>query len=118
MRSYFHGFQPGFTVVEVMIALVLVSLALLALDRTTTQIVQRVADAHRESLAADVAHEQLNHIIATQCTTQNGADSVNGVMVQWTTRANAGFASTTQQIRYPIASGVHDESLEVMLPCR
>jgi len=110
--------HSGFTTIEVMFALALLSLAIIALLGDTTRTVRALADSHRESIAADLARRQLDHIIATPCANTTGADSVNGVVVRWTTTSANHVATIDQYIRYPVTHGQHLDSLHAMVACR
>jgi Tfp pilus assembly protein PilV len=112
-----HNTHTGFTTLEAMLALMLISVTLVALDGATTLTLRRMTDHHRESMAADMARQQVDRIIATHCANSAGLDSSNGVAVQWTTTAINGVATVDQQLRYPIAIGQHHESLQSTVSC-
>lgn len=112
--------RGAFTLIEVLFALILVSVALLALEATTTRTLQRIADTHREALATALARQQLDRLIASQCASSAGVDSVSDVVVHWGTRVSATIPPTAmvvQHAQYSLAFGAHHDSLTALIPC-
>jgi prepilin-type N-terminal cleavage/methylation domain-containing protein len=91
--------RAGFSVIEVLFALVLVSIGLLGMAGSSALAVRSVAFAAREHHATRIAGARLARLIAAGCSAaQSGAvrDDATGVEERWTVDPPRNGAATVQ----------------------
>lgn len=117
-----HAGRSGFSLVEVMVALLLVVVALVALEAGAAATVRTIADAEREATAMRLAEGERERAYGSACASARGMDTTNGVRVAWSaTPAQAGaaaalvsHASGAFRTRY----GLHASVFDGAGPCR
>lgn len=114
--------RAGFTIVEVMVALLLVVVALVALEGGVAVTVRTLADAEREATATRLAETEREHAYATPCAAAHGVDTTNGVRVGWSvTPAGVGGAAmlvTHASGAFRTRYGIHATGFDGAGPCR
>jgi prepilin-type N-terminal cleavage/methylation domain-containing protein len=121
-NTHGHVARAGFSLVEVMVALLLVVVALVALEAGAAVTVRTLADAGRETTAMRFAEGERERAYGAPCAAARGVDSANGVRVAWSatpvsvggTAVLAMRASGAFRTRY----GLHASAFDGAGPCR
>ncbi len=79
------GDRHGFTIVELLFALVILSAGLLALHGSSALALRMVGGGWTHTLAANVARERLEQLRASACTGAfSGSNETRGIRARWT----------------------------------
>lgn len=110
--------RKGFTLVELMVAMMLFSVGILALASTSAVVVRQLGDASNMSVAATVAQARIERLRTASCTTSQ-ADSVaaRGVMATWVVTPMTRSAQIDVTVRYNTRQGLRQQSYRSMVPC-
>ena len=113
--------RPGLTVVEVLVALMLVTIGLLAIAGSTSLALRTTLDAARRHAAAQRAVSRVAQLAAAGCDRAAGgadADAVRQVSERWTIVARAnGFAIISDSVMWTSARGARSFSLTSAFTC-
>ena len=113
--------RAGFTLVEVMVALLLLVVALVALEGGAAVTVRMLADAERETVAMRLAEGERERAYGSRCAAAVGVDSTNGVRVGWSAAPVAGGSAllvTRAAGAFRTRYGMHATSFDGAGPCR
>ena len=92
----------GFTLVELLVAIVLIDAGLLAVVQTTAVVVRRRNDARARAIAAYAAATRLEQLLASPCATTSGASGTAGLTETWSSQ----LAGHTRGVSDSVAFGV------------
>lgn len=95
MRNERHA-AAGFTLIEVVVAIVVLTIGLLALAASAAATVRSMTDGARVSGIARAAEAARERAYASTCAPGSGSDSATGAYVTWTA-APAGSALVLRQ---------------------
>jgi Tfp pilus assembly protein PilV len=111
--------RAGITLVEIMIAVTVLSIGVLGLATTASYVSMQMGGGSQQTNAANVAQTVYDSLAARPCATlSNGSGTKNRVNVAWTV-ADSGFADyITQTITYKTRRGNRTITFRSMLPCR
>lgn len=117
-----HENETGFTVVEVLIAMIVLAVGLLGLLGATTSVIRNLGEGDKEVAAAYYANERLERLDALGCDqVTNGSEVRGGVYnINWTVDGSAasGVRHILLTVSYPISAGrSRTDSLEKALTC-
>lgn len=102
-----HEMTAGFTLIEVVVAIVILSIGVLALAASAAATVRSTADGERIDGIARAAESERERSYASTCAAAAGVDSVSGARVVWTaTPAGAVLALRQTLTLAPNATGV------------
>ena len=91
--------RDAFTLVELLVALVLVAIALLALSATTALVVRELAGAAARSTAGMALRNRVERFLLLPCATAASAEAVqHGVRERWQTTAVDSAASLRDSV--------------------
>lgn len=93
--------RHGFTLIEVVVATVMLAVGVLALAAGATAAVRSMADSARIMGAARAAEAERERIFATSCAAGAGVDSVDGARITWTASPMGSVLSIQQSITLP-----------------
>lgn len=112
--------RAGFTLVEVMVALLLLVVALVALEGGAAVTVRMLADADRETAMMRLAEGERERAYGTPCAAARGVDSTNGVRVGWSAMpvGGSGMLITRASGAFRTRYGMHATSFDGAGPCR
>ena len=83
--------QDGFTVIEVIIAIVILSIGLLGLTATAASVTRMVAQGQRYNNASALANQRFEKIRGQRCSTMAGGSAVQGAYsISWTVTSVSG----------------------------
>src|SRR5580698_455774 len=112
------SFPQGFTIVEVLVALVVIVLVLGGLEGATAGTLRKLQDSDNESLAAQLVQTRAEWLLAGPCTPSGGTDSTNRVATTWLATTDGQLVRVAQTVRYPTAFGIHTEAYQTMGWCQ
>ena len=114
-----HLARPGLTVVEVLVALVLVAVGLLAIAGASALALRAASLVSRERLAVRQADRRLARLTAAGCTSASaGTDSVGGMLERWTIADSlGGVASVEASVEWQAGARLRVLTLRSALVC-
>jgi Tfp pilus assembly protein PilV len=96
----------GFTLVETLVALLLLQVGMLALAATSAVAARDLAIAHRSVRAQSIALNQLESLAADGCAASGGATSVaGGYDVRWTVQADDRRRTLSVRVAFALPGG-------------
>lgn len=109
--------RRGFTIVELIVAMMLVAVGLLSLVGANTVFVRRRNEARQRLAAVAAAANRVATLSSNPCLPTNGSAAASGIFERWSVvlRANA-----TREIADSVtfgASPAHDIVIRTRLPC-
>ena len=113
--------ESGFTIIEILIAVVMLSFGLLGMLGATAATIRVIGDSDRMVTAAYRATQRLERLEALACdAARSGTDTQQGVDIAWTVGGTA--ADRTRMITltatYPLSRGrVRVDTFEKALQC-
>jgi len=98
--------RTGFTLIEVIIALVLFEFAMLALAAATSVAARNLAAANLGARALDAAHNRVEQLRVTSCSTPgSGSESARGVTEFWNVRGTDRVRFVSDSVEYALPDG-------------
>jgi Tfp pilus assembly protein PilV len=76
----------GFSLVELLVAIVLIDVGLLAVVQTTAVVVHRRNEAHVRAMAVSTAANRLEQLLASPCATTSGESATAALTETWSSR--------------------------------
>ena len=115
--------RRGVTMIELMVALVVVSVGLLALASGATLMTRLMGGGSTQTRAALLAQSRLEQLRAVSCTNAtSGQDTVRGIVSRWTTTSI--MSATTRRgisinltVTYPMTQGTRTQTYRTIFPC-
>lgn len=108
----------GFILAEALIALLVLGVVFLALEGSLTIVVRSLADSERETVATRLAETQRERAFAAACAAASGTDSLNAVIVTWTSSRTGRLVRVSQTSRYPRRIGDRVEQYDAVSACQ
>lgn len=109
--------RTGFTLIEVMIAVVVLTVGALALAGSSAVTVRRMSENERRATAAGVARNRAESAHAYSCGLPSGIDQWLSVRSEWWTSAGAYSADIRQKVSYLTRTGTHGDDFLTAVPC-
>jgi len=110
--------QRGFTIVELLVAVVIFSVGLLALAGTSSVILTSLTSTQSRTIAANVAESRFERIRATACTARAaGTATSRGIAESWTLDRLARADDVTVAVTFVSNHQSRTERFESFLPC-
>ena len=110
--------RRGMTLVELVVAMTIIGVALLALAGSATLVTRLMGGGARQALAASVAQSHLERLRAVNCASvASGTDTERGVVSTWTSTTITRGRSITLTVRYPMQRGNRTQTYRTILPC-
>jgi type IV pilus modification protein PilV len=113
--------ERGFTIVEVIIAMIVLTVGLLGLVSTAALTTRMISQGQRYSEAAALANQQFEILRATPCASMaNGSNSVGQVQVAWTVvaiQSNRARQSTVT-VTSSTGRGTRTDQFQTIIYCR
>ena len=98
--------RAGFTIVELLVAMMVFGIGVLGLAATTATVTRLMGSASRNTLAATVAQSRIEKLRGTACASlAGGSEKVRGITSTWTVTAATRGVSITETVSYPNARG-------------
>jgi hypothetical protein len=110
--------RSAFTVVELLVALVVLTIGLLALAGTAGLVAAHVGDGGRLSASAHIARTILDSLGATTCEVAgSGSTTRDGAAATWTVTRDSTRALVDLTVRSSLRRGVRQDSFQLVVPC-
>ena len=110
--------RAGFTLVELMVAMLMFTVGLLALASTSAVVVSQMGDAGRMGVAASAAQTRIERLRSGACTTaQTGTNAARGVSESWTVTPMTRSARIDVTITYNTRRGLRSQTYRSMMRC-
>ena len=110
--------RRGMTLVEMIVALTIIGVGLLALAGSAALVTRLMGGGARQTLAASLVQARLEALRATNCANvTSGTETIRGVVVTWTSQAITRGKSVTVTARYPMTRGNRTQTYRTILPC-
>jgi len=108
--------ESGFSLLELLVAILLIDVALLAVARTHAVVVRQRNDGRMRSAAVNAAATRIEQLLASPCAAASGSSSLPASSETW----SAQFDGHTREVSDSVAFGVpaqHIVVLRTRLPC-
>lgn len=110
--------QRGFTLVELLVAVVLFSIGLLALVGGSAVMMNTLGDSQSKTIAAAVAESRFEKIRATACASRTSGSAVSrGVTETWTRAPLARADDVTVTVQLTGRHRTQTQTFQSYLPC-
>jgi type II secretion system protein I len=110
--------ERGYTIVELLIAVVIFSVGLLALAGTASVILTSLTSTQSRTIAAGVAESRFERIRATPCATRaSGTAKTRGIAEAWTLDRLARADDVTVAVTFMSNHRNRTEAFQSFLPC-
>jgi prepilin-type N-terminal cleavage/methylation domain-containing protein len=109
--------RPGFTLVELVIALLLLTTGLLALSASATVVAYELRAGRRAERAATVAASRLEALRASTCRGSAGVEDAGGLSVSWTVTPRGSRATATVTVSYMERGALRSHRFVGGFPC-
>ena len=96
--------RAGFTLVELLVAMMVFAVGMLGLAATAASVTKMMGGAKRQTIAATVAQSRLEKLRSSPCTSLvSGTDTVRGVASTWTVTAAARSVTINETVSWRAA---------------
>ena len=110
--------RHGFTLIEVIVAMVILATGVLALAGSAALTVRRMAEATRRTTAVSMARTRAESSLALPCgSLSSGSETVRGVRSEWVVSPGVGSAELSQRVSYPTFRGERSDDFLTAAPC-
>lgn len=110
--------RRGVTLIEVVVAILILSVGALALAGSAAITVRRMSDGSRGSAAAFAARSRAETSFSKPCGSLNdGNRSIRGVRSEWSIADGAFSADLRQRVTYGTRGGDHVDEFLTTVPC-
>lgn len=115
--------RTGFTIVELLFTLVILSAGLLALHGSSALTLRLVGGGWTRTLAASVAQQRLEQLRAAACTgASSGSDETRGIRERWTVSPHSTAVGIELTVEYLVrvqrgATSERSATFRALVPC-
>ena len=110
--------RAGVTLIEVIVAILLLSAGALALAGSAAVTLRRMSDGSRGSAAASVARSRAEESFSQSCAgLDNGSQRTRGVQSEWSVSGGALSTDVRQRVTYSTKRGEHLDEFLTTVPC-
>lgn len=105
-RTAANGTRAGFTLVELLVAMIIFAVGMLGLAATAGSVTRMMGGAKRQTIAAQVAQSRIERLRAAPCTSlTSGSETVRGVTNYWTVAAVSRGVNVTDSVVFATSRG-------------
>ena len=110
--------RKGFSLIELMVAIMILTVGLLGLAASSAVATQMIGAAGRHTLAASVAQSRFEMLRRGRCTTLVGGSSyTRGVSESWQIDSVRASAFVTERVTYQTRKGPRTQIFRSVRPC-
>jgi len=110
--------RPAFTIIELLMAIVVSTIGLVALAATSGLVAAHVGDGGRLTAAAQAARTILDSLGARRCDAIIGGSTArDGIAVEWTVSRDSSSAHVELVVGAVLRRGSRRDSYELLVPC-
>jgi len=107
--------RRGFTLVELLVAVLLIDVGVLAMVSATTLLVRRQLGLRTRVVASQLAANRLQHLLASPCTSTTGVATSEGVTEHWSATL---LPSSMRDLRDSVVFAIDGTERSVVLRSR
>lgn len=115
-----RGDRRGFSLIEVVIAILILAVGVLGLAATSTVVTRQIGGGAQQNAAAFLAASRLEAMRARNCTSLTSAAApvkTNGINEQWTVLTIPDGRLVRDSVWYETSRGVRGFAFETTIPC-
>ena len=113
-----RALRAGFTLVELMVAMMIFAIGLLAMVSTSAVVVRQMGDAKQMGLAATVAQNRVEQLYGGICKTgSSGTATTSGVTESWTVTSATRSALLSVTVTYATRRGPRSKTYQSTVAC-
>jgi prepilin-type N-terminal cleavage/methylation domain-containing protein len=114
--------RGGFTLVEMMVAVVILATGLLGLTTTSAYVVRMVSGGQQQTIAASVVQSRLERLRSLPCATivsaGNSTATTRGIQEQWKPGAITNQVLFVEyNVKYSVSGSKRDQTYTITIPC-
>ena len=110
--------RTGFTLVELMVAMMIFTIGLLAMASTAAVVVRQMSDSGNMGLAASVAQNQMEQLYAGNCkVASSGTGTSRGITISWTVTPATRSAVLDVTVTYKARRGLRTQAYQSTVAC-
>lgn len=110
--------RSGFTIVEVLVAILILSVGMLALVGSAAVVVRQTGTAARQTQAAAYAQSRFERLRASPCASlTGGADTVRGIVTAWAVTPVTRGNDITVTVSWPVAGEMRSRQYRSIIAC-
>ena len=110
--------RTGFTLIEVLVAILVLAVGVLALAGTTAVTVRRMSQSGHLAAAASVARGRAESSLAESCTAvTSGSERVFSLRSEWSASPGPVSTDLAQSVTFAALRGDHTDSFLTSAPC-
>jgi prepilin-type N-terminal cleavage/methylation domain-containing protein len=114
-----RGPHRGFTLIEVVVAIVILAAGALALAGSAAVTVRRMSEASRRSSGVTMARSRAEAAMASTCgSLASGSETARGVRSEWVVSVGAISTELSQRVSYPTSRGTRSDDFLTAAPCQ
>lgn len=110
--------RSGFTFVEVIVAILVVSVALLALEGSAAVTLRELSDSRRETVATALAERARERTLGSKCAASTSTDSSTGVVLSSAASPHGTGTTIAQRTSFSTRFGDRSESYRLVGRCQ
>ena len=117
-RAAARPIRAGFTLIELMVAMLIFTIGILGLASTAGVVVKQMGDSGRMSVAAAVARSRIEQLRLAPCgVATNDSAKTRGVAEAWRLTPMTRSSQIDVTVRFTTKQGVRTQSYRSMVPC-
>ena len=110
--------RRGFTLVELLVAIIVLSIGLLGLASTSAVVTRQIGGGAQMTLAATTAQARFELLRSQNCTTlSNGSASARGISEVWVVTVRTRAREVTDTVKFTTTRGESVHAYRTMIPC-
>ena len=110
--------RAGFTLVEVIVAMLIFTVGLLAMAGTAGMVVRQMGDSNRMTVASAVARSRIEQLRLAPCTLgMSGSATTRGVTEAWRLTPMVRSSRIDVTVSFTTKNGTRSQSYRSMVPC-
>jgi type II secretion system protein I len=118
LRALARKARAGFTLVEVIVAMMIFTVGLLAMASTAGVVVKQMGDSNRMTVASAVARSRIEQLRLAPCTLgMTGSATTRGVTEAWRLTPMTRSSRIDVIVSYTTKNGTRTQAYRSMVPC-